>query len=142
MMADLIRTEAATHKAAAPRHRLSVAGMCRLLGVTRAEVYRPYHQRAASTEEEANVRRQITEVAAQMPSYGYRRVAEEVSRRRATRVNHKRVRRVMREGQIVCRRPKPVRVTTDSRHGLPVYPNLAGELQLDGINQLWVAEIV
>ena len=32
-------------------------------------------------------------------------------------------------------------VTTDSRHGLPVYPNLAREIQPTAINQLWVADI-
>jgi transposase InsO family protein len=32
-------------------------------------------------------------------------------------------------------------ITTDSRHHLPVYPNLAGELTPAAINQLWVADI-
>jgi len=32
-------------------------------------------------------------------------------------------------------------VTTDSRHNLPVYPNLAGEMKPTAINQLWVADI-
>jgi transposase InsO family protein len=32
-------------------------------------------------------------------------------------------------------------VTTDSHHDRPVYPNLAGELELTGLNQLWVADI-
>jgi putative transposase len=32
-------------------------------------------------------------------------------------------------------------VTTDSRHGLPIYPNLAGDLQLTSVNQLWIADI-
>jgi putative transposase len=32
-------------------------------------------------------------------------------------------------------------ITTDSRHGLAVYPNLARNLALTGVNQLWVADI-
>ena len=32
-------------------------------------------------------------------------------------------------------------VTTDSDHSRPVYPNLAAQLELSGINQLWVADI-
>ncbi len=32
-------------------------------------------------------------------------------------------------------------VTTDSNHGRKVYPNLAGEMTLTGIDQLWVADI-
>lgn len=35
------------------------------------------------------------------------------------------------------RKPK----TTDSRHGLPLYPNLAYDLIPSGINQLWVSDI-
>lgn len=86
--------------------------MCRILGVTRAEIYRPHLPRPASLEAQ-DVRREVTEVASEMPCYGYRRIVEEVSRRRATRVNHKQVRRVMREEKLVCRRPKRFRVTTD-----------------------------
>ena len=32
-------------------------------------------------------------------------------------------------------------MTTDSKHDRKVYPNLAGEMTLTGINQLWVADI-
>jgi len=32
-------------------------------------------------------------------------------------------------------------VTTDSNHDRPVYPNLAGELVLTGLDQLWVSDI-
>src|SRR2546425_1318264 len=32
-------------------------------------------------------------------------------------------------------------VTTDSAHGLKVYPNLAGSMILTGVDQLWVADI-
>ncbi len=139
-MIELIRTEAKAHEEARTPHRLSVAKMCRVLGVTRAEVYRTTPSRAACVAA-AVVRREIVEVASEMPAYGYRRVVEEVSRRRRTRVNHKRVRRVMREENLLCRRQKRFRVTTDSRHDFAVHPNLAGEMKLTGINQLWVADI-
>jgi transposase InsO family protein len=32
-------------------------------------------------------------------------------------------------------------ITTGSRHGLPVYPNLACDMQPTAVNQLWVADI-
>jgi transposase InsO family protein len=48
----------------------------------------------------------------------------------------------MREDTLLClRRRKFVVTTTDSKHSLPVYPNLAGEMVLTGIDQLWVADI-
>ncbi len=139
-MVELIRTETKAHTDAPSPPRLSVRRMCRLLGVTRAEVYRVSPPRTEGSVAE-ELRREVTEIATEMPCYGYRRVVEEVARRHATRVNHKRVRRVMREEHLVCRRPKRFRATTDSRHGFTVYPNLAGEMKLTNINQLWVADI-
>jgi transposase InsO family protein len=62
-------------------------------------------------------------------------------RRRGWGVNHKRVRRRMREDNLLCLRRRKFVVTTDSNHELPVYPNLAGDLVLTGLDQLWVADI-
>jgi len=56
-------------------------------------------------------------------------------------VNHKKVRRIMREDNLLCLRRRKFVVTTDSDHDRPVYPNLAGELELTGLNQLWIADI-
>jgi transposase InsO family protein len=62
-------------------------------------------------------------------------------RRRGWRVNRKKVQRLMREDNLLCLRKRKFVVTTDSRHGLPVYPNLAHDLVLTGLDQLWVADI-
>ena len=61
--------------------------------------------------------------------------------RRGWMVNHKRVQRIMREDNLLCLRRRKFVVTTDSNHRRPVYPNLAGSMELTGINQLWVADI-
>jgi len=139
-MVKLIRTETKVHEQSQTPHRLSVARMCRVLGVTRADLYRQPEPRASAVADK-EMREAIKTVALEIPVYGYRRVVAEVSRRRARRVNHKRVRRVMREENLVCRRRKRFRVTTDSRHGFQVYPNLARQMKLTHINQLWVADI-
>jgi hypothetical protein len=47
----------------------------------------------------------------------------------------------MREDNLLCLRRRKFIVTTDSRHGFPIYPNLAGKLQLTDVNQLWIADI-
>ena len=47
----------------------------------------------------------------------------------------------MREDNLLCVRRRAFVVTTDSRHNLPLYPNLAGQMRLTAINQLWVADI-
>jgi transposase InsO family protein len=49
--------------------------------------------------------------------------------------------RIMREDNLLCLRRKKFVVTTDSHHSRKVYPNLAAQMELTGINQLWVADI-
>ena len=47
----------------------------------------------------------------------------------------------MREDNLLCVSKRKFVVTTDSAHGLKVYPNLAESMVLSGVNQLWVADI-
>jgi transposase InsO family protein len=48
----------------------------------------------------------------------------------------------MRQDNLLCLRKRAfVPATTDSRHGWPVVPNLAGGMLLGGLDQLWVADI-
>ena len=56
-------------------------------------------------------------------------------------VNPKRVYRLLREDNLLCIRKRKFVVTTDSNHSRRVYPNLAEQMALSGINQLWVADI-
>lgn len=148
------------------RPRLSVSRMCELLEVGRDNYYRHYrnHDRwlAADQTRSANgkdeiaqtdepnksnepdkdtiLRDAIQRIALEMPCYGYRTITREL-RRRGLVANHKRVLRLMREDNLLCLRKKRFRVTTDSNHAFAVYPNLAGTLEVDGVDQLWVADI-
>jgi putative transposase len=47
----------------------------------------------------------------------------------------------MREDNLLCLRRRKSVVTTNSGHGNRVYPNIAGDMRLTVINQLWVADI-
>ena len=91
-------------------------------------------------ERDGKLRRQIHKLALQWSSYGSRRIRKEL-RRQGWRVNRKRVQRHLREQNLLCRRKRKFVLTTDSQHGLAVYPNLAPTLALDGLNQLWVADL-
>ena len=86
------------------------------------------------------LRSAIQKVALEWPAYGYRRVHRELIRR-GWRVNHKRVLRLMRADNLLCLRKRKFIGTTNSKHELPVYPNLAKDMVLTSINQLWVADI-
>ncbi len=72
--------------------------------------------------------------------YGYRRITAEL-RRRQLAVNHKRVLRLMQQDNLLAIRRRKFVLTTDSRHQLKVYVNLAKRMELTAINQLWVADI-
>ena len=82
----------------------------------------------------------IQKLAVEMPAYGYRRITAAL-RREDRVVNHKRVLRIMREDNLLCLRRRAFVRTTDSNHKLAVYPNLARDLKVSGLNQLWVADI-
>ena len=82
----------------------------------------------------------IQKLAVEMPAYGYRRITAAL-RRDEWVVNHKRVLRLMRADNLLCLRRRAFVRTTDSDHELRVYPNLALDLKVDGLNQLWVADI-
>jgi transposase InsO family protein len=62
--------------------------------------------------------------------------------KRGWKVNRKRIQRLMREDNLLCViKRKFVVATTDSRHGLKVYPNRAAAMILTGVDQLWIADI-
>ncbi|MGA2117890.1 MAG: DDE-type integrase/transposase/recombinase, partial [Bryobacteraceae bacterium] len=47
----------------------------------------------------------------------------------------------MREDNLLCLRRRKFVATTDSNHNLRVYPNLAKDMELTGLDQLWRADI-
>ena len=73
-------------------------------------------------------------------AYGYRRM-QAALRHRGFVVNHKKIRRLMREHGLQPRRRRRYVATTDGDHELPIFPNLAKDIVPDGPNQLWVADI-
>jgi transposase InsO family protein len=122
--------------AARPGARLSVSRMGTDLSLSRATLYRS----AAVADDETELRDAIQWIALEMPFYGYRRIHQELHRR-GWRVNHKQVLRLLRQDNLLCLRKRQFVATTDSQHGLPVYPNLVPDLVVASLKQLWVADI-
>ena len=123
-----------------PQGELTVARMCALTALSRAGYYRHW-QASAPREEAIGVRDAIQRIALENRHYGYRRIARQL-KREGFAVNHKRVLRLMRQDNLLCLRERPfVPVTTDSRHGWRIVPNLARGMQPCGVDQLWVADI-
>jgi transposase InsO family protein len=123
-----------------PQGALSITRMCTLAGVSRASYYRHWRQRAPRREQ-TELRDALQRWAVAHRHYGYRRLTE-LLHRDGWAVNHKRVLRLMRTDNLLClRRRAFVPATTDSRHEWRVVPNLARNMQLTGVDQLWVADI-
>jgi transposase InsO family protein len=115
--------------------------MVELGGVSRASFYRFDPDRPPGPDRDMDLRDAIQRISLEWPYYGRPRITAEL-RRRGWKVNPKRVYRLIREDNLLCvRKRKFVVTTTDSNHGRKVYPNLAGEMALSGIDQLWVADI-
>src|SRR5437870_13108130 len=117
----------------------AVNGLCRAAGVSRSGYHR-FRRRAQPQEAGMNLRNQIQRIALRWRAYGYRRVHAELLRQ-GWSVNHKRILRLMRADNLLCLRQRKFLLTTASQHGLPIYPNVAVEMVLTGIDQLWVADI-
>ena len=117
-----------------------MTALCGLSGVSRATYYRSLKVRSGD-EQECDLRDEIEKIALEWEYYGSRRIHQELIRR-GWEVGRQRVQRIVRENGLLClRRPTRWLTTTDSKHGLPVYPNLVGEWRPTAINQLWVTDV-
>ena len=119
---------------------LTVERMAELARVSRASYYRFDEKAETGTDSDMDLRDAIQRIALEWPSYGRRRVTQEL-RRHGWTVNWKRVYRLMRKDNLLCVRKRKFVVTTDSNHGRKVYPNLAREMVLTDVDQLWRADI-
>ena len=109
-----------------------------MTGLSRASYYRWRRRPVVSREME--MRDDLHRLALEFPAYGYRPMTAELQRR-GWNTNRKQVLHWMRTDNLLALRKKRFVLTTDSRHGLRVYPNLAKGFEPVGVNQLWVADI-
>ena len=118
---------------------MTVERMCQLGGISRSGFYR-MGSRSEGVDRDVELRDAIQRIALEFPSYGRPRITAEL-KRQGWRVNPKRVYRILRQDNLLCLRKRQFVVTTDSSHGLTIYPNLARELKPNAIDQLWVADL-
>jgi putative transposase len=113
--------------------------MCEVAGFSRAGYYR-FQDPEKPAPMDMDLREEMQKIAVEWPSYGSRRMTCEL-KARGWDVNRKRVQRLMLEDNLLCVAKRKFVVTTDSAHGLKVYPNLAGSMVLTNVDQLWIADI-
>ena len=120
-----------------------VTRLCEVLSVSPAGFYawrlRPPSARSVSDAELVVKIKQVHEESRR--NYGSPRVHRELlALGRA--VGRRRVARLMRENGLVAKRRRRFRTTTDSKHGLPVAPNLLERrFETDAPNKVWVTDI-
>lgn len=119
---------------------VSERSLCRLFEVSRSW----YREKPPASERQARkdvgLRDAIEQIVLEFPGYGYRRVTVAL-RREGWSVNHKRVLRIMREESLLCQLKRRFKAITDSAHALGVYPNLIKDIEFDGLDQAWIADI-
>lgn len=110
------------------------------MGMQRSTYYYKEKPRLAKEAEDARIGRRISEIAAEFPRYGYLRITMQLLRE-GEKVNHKRVLRLMREMELLVKPARKSVRTTDSSHGMKIYPDAYRKLKLTGVNQAWVSDI-
>jgi transposase InsO family protein len=111
------------------------------MNIARSTFYRRRKTRNPDRmKSEADLRDKIEAICLEFPRYGYRRVTEQL-KREELRVNHKKVLRLMKESDLLCRVKRKWVKTTDSRHHFPRYPNLIKGMLIRCINQVWLSDI-
>jgi putative transposase len=102
--------------------------------------YQPTHGNAVTAERTADILDRIESVCLEFQGYGYRRVTTQLHRD-GMAINHKKVLRLMKESDLLCRVRRRWTRTTDSGHGLPVYPHLLKGVEINSLNQAWLTDI-
>jgi hypothetical protein len=127
------------------QHPWPVAVLCAVLEVSRRGLYayRPRHARAQIEAAEGVLVARIKALAADpRHSYGPRRMAKQLQGA-GFAVGRAQARRVMKQAGVVVQRPtQRAPVTTDSRHGDAVAPNLlARQFDVARPDHVWVGDI-
>ena len=116
--------------------------MCQLLKVTRSGYYHYKKHKDDKLESILELRILIRELFTKSRNtYGIRRIKKALEKRHNTIVNRNKVARIMRQEGLIPKTVKKYKATTNSKHKLPIHPNLIKDLKIDGINQVWVSDI-
>ena len=121
-----------------------VVPMCRVLGVSKSGYY-AWRTRKPSVRKLEDELLKIAIKAAHergRGTYGPEKIQDELAEVEQIKVGLNRIKRLRRELNIRCKQTKKYKATTDSKHNLPVAPNLLEQdFTVSGPNQTWVTDI-
>jgi len=104
------------------------------MDIPRSTYYYKPRADEAKRKQDADIRGRLEELALRFPRYEYRRITAQLQRE-GFWVNHKRVLRLMRESDLLCRTKRRFVRTTNSDHPYRVYPNVYGDTIIIGVDQ-------
>lgn len=120
-----------------------IAAMCRVLEVSESG-YHAWSKREPSPRAIANARLEIQIKAAHertRQTYGPERLQSDLADHGVS-VGVSRIKRIRKKLGLRCKQKRKFRVTTDSRHSLPIAPNLLNrEFTVSAPNKAWVTDI-
>ena len=125
------------------RQAYSIAALCRFLGVSESG-YHAWRKRPPSLRAQANARLELEIKVAHertRQTYGPERLQAELADHGIHAGIH-RIKRIRRALGLRCRQKRKFKATTDSRHNLPVAPNLLDrQFAVAAPNKAWVTDI-
>lgn len=95
---------------------------------------------ATKEERDADVRGKIEQIRVQFPRAGYRMLLHHLKRNGIV-IGETKLRRIIKKFELQIRPKRKFVKTTDSNHPHEIHPNLIQGMFLDGVNQVWTADI-
>ena len=125
------------------RQQYPVATMCRMLGVSESG-YHAWRKRPPSSRSRENARLEVEIKAAHertRQTYGPERLQADLADN-GIHVGVHRIKRIRKQLGLRCKQKRKFKATTDSRHNLPVAPNLLDrQFAVTAPNRAWVTDI-
>ncbi len=125
-------------RAMEPRHRqIAIYQQCELLGLSRSSLY---YKPCGDTQYNEQLMELINEQYIETPFYGIDKMTEQL-RRMGHQVNHKRIRRLMRQMGLEAIYPRRRRGLSIPEKQHKIYPDLLRDVQIIRPDQVWSADI-
>jgi len=124
--------------------KVSVEHSCRLLGISRQSYYQQQRIRQRKAVEDELILQLVKEVRQRLPEAGgkmlYVKLKNDLTRM-GVKMGRDALVALLAANNLLIRRRKRRIWTTDSNHGLKIYPNLIKEMEINRPNQVWVSDI-
>lgn len=116
--------------------------MCQLMKVTRSGYYYYKKHKDKVLLKEEPLRKLIRELFFKSRcTYGIRRIKKALEKYHKVSADRDKISRIMKSVGLIPKTIKKYKATTNSKHKLPIHPNLIKELEITKINQVWVSDI-